>query len=51
MVWGAITGSVSPYAAILLWNWWPILLSSAILCFLTYQAAQAGTLKKQFCIS
>ena len=50
MVWGAITGAVSPYAAILLWSWWPILLSSALLFFLTYKAAEAGTIKKRFCL-
>lgn len=50
MAWGAITGSVSPYAAILLWSWWPILLSSAFLFLLTYKAAENGTLKKRFCL-
>jgi hypothetical protein len=51
MVWGAITGSVMPYAAILLWNWWPVIVSSVLLCFLTYKAAETGTIKKRFCLS
>lgn len=50
MVWGAITGAVSPYAAILLWSWWPMTLSLALLCFLAYKAAQAGAIKKRFCL-
>jgi hypothetical protein len=50
MAWGAITGSVIPYAAIPLWSWWPRLLSSALLFLLSYKAAEDGTLKKRFCI-
>ena len=50
MAWGVITGSVSPFAAILLWSWWPILLSPALLFLLTCKAAGDGTLRKRFCL-
>ena len=51
MTWGVITGSVSPFIALLLWSWWPILLSLAILLLLAYKAAEAGSIKKRFSLS
>jgi hypothetical protein len=49
--WGIISGTLSPYAAIILWTWWPIIISSAIMALLIYQTATAGQLKKRFNIS